>query len=103
MRISPTFALLAIVLLSTGACVHKISIQQGNFLDDELVEKVEVGMTRDQVKFLLGTPVANDPFSADRWDYIYFFRNGRTGETFRKQVVVIFADDKVSRIDKQEG
>lgn len=97
-----SLAVLAAVF-STSACVHKLSIQQGNYLADEQVEKVEEGMTRDQVKFLLGTPVADDPFSNDRWDYVYFFRNGRSGETVRKQVIVYFADDRVTRIEKQNG
>lgn len=90
-----------LLALNTSACVHKINILQGNFLDDEQIAKVEEGMTRQQVKYLLGTPVADDPFSADRWDYIYYFRNGRTGESVRKQVIVFFDGDKVSRIEKQ--
>ncbi len=89
--------------ITLGACVHKISIQQGNYLEDDQVNRVEQGMTREQVKFLLGTPLADNPFSADRWDYVYYFRNGRTGETRRKEVVVYFSEGKVSRIDKQEG
>lgn len=101
-KILPSLALLACALL-TSACVHKLSIQQGNYLEDKQVEKVEEGMSRDQVKFLLGTPVANDPFGNDRWDYVYYFRNGRTGQTVRKQVIVFFADDKVSRIEKRKG
>lgn len=86
-----------------GACVHKVSIQQGNYLEADQVAKVEPGMTRDQVKFLLGTPLADNPFSADRWDYVYLYRNGRTGETLRREVIVYFDDDKVSRIDNPQS
>lgn len=95
------YTALMLVMISATACVHKLSIQQGNYLEDDQIAKIEQGMTREQVKFLLGTPVADAPFSKDRWDYVYFYRNGRTGETLRKQVVVHFTDDKVSRIDKQ--
>lgn len=95
-------ALLAAALFST-ACVHKLSIQQGNYLEDDQVQKVEEGMTREQVKFLLGTPVADDPFTNDRWDYVYLYRNGRTGETLRRQVIVYFVNDRVSRIEKQKS
>lgn len=97
--------LLIPLLLGTAltACVHKISIQQGNYLEAEQVGKVEVGMSRDQVRFLLGTPIADDPFTNDRWDYVYLYRNGRTGETLRREVVVYFVDDKVSRIDNKQG
>ncbi len=101
----PTIRLLILLLLSAAAtaCVHKVSIQQGNYLEADQVGKVEVGMSREQVKFLLGTPIADDPFTNDRWDYVYFYRNGRTGETLRREVVVYFEDDKVSRIDNKQG
>lgn len=94
-------AALMLLAVSLSACVHKINIQQGNYLDDEQIAKLEEGMTRQQVRILLGTPVADDPFAADRWDYVYYFRNGRTGESIRKQVIVYFSDDKVTRIEQQ--
>lgn len=94
-------AALILLAVSAGACVHKINIQQGNYLDDDQIAKLEEGMTRQQVRYLLGTPVADDPFSEDRWDYVYYFRNGRTGESVKKQVIVFFDGDKVSRIEKQ--
>ncbi|MEM7282943.1 MAG: outer membrane protein assembly factor BamE, partial [Pseudomonadota bacterium] len=53
---------LASVILLTG-CVHRISVIQGNFLDDETIEKVKEGMTREQVRFVLGDPVLEDSFS----------------------------------------
>ncbi|NNF51545.1 MAG: outer membrane protein assembly factor BamE [Gammaproteobacteria bacterium] len=94
-------AALILLAVSASACVHKINIQQGNYLDDDQIAKLEEGMTRQQVRYLLGTPVADDPFSEDRWDYVYYFRNGRTGESVKKQVIVFFDGDKVSRIEKQ--
>ncbi len=90
-------------LLATGGCVHKISIQQGNYLDDKAVERVETGMTRDQVKILLGTPMADGPFNNDRWDYVYFYSNGRTGQVIRKVVTLYFDGNAVSRIERQDG
>lgn len=86
-----------------GACVHKVSIQQGNYLEADQVAKVEPGMTRDQVKFLLGTPLADNPFAADRWDYVYFYRNGRTGQVLRREVIVYFENDRVSRIENPQS
>ncbi len=103
MRYTLKIATGLLIALSTTACVHKISMQQGNYLEDDQVEKVEEGMTREQVKFLLGTPVADDPFTTDRWNYVYYYRNGRTGESIRKHVTVYFADGKVSRIEKRKG
>ena len=91
-------ALLAAALLS--ACVYKLDTQQGNLLDAEQVDAVEVGMTRSQVRFLLGTPMVADPFAQDRWDYMYYFRAGKGGATRRSHVIVHFDGDTVSKVEK---
>lgn len=91
-------ALLATALLS--ACVYKLDTQQGNLLDAEQADAVEVGMTRSQVRFLLGTPMVADPFTQDRWDYLYYFRAGKGGATRRSHVVVFFDGDTVSRVER---
>lgn len=63
------------LLLSFSACsIHKIDIQQGNIIDDEQLEKLDIGMRRQQVLHLLGTPLIQDPFRPDRWDYVYYFK-----------------------------
>jgi outer membrane protein assembly factor BamE len=96
-----TAALLTAALLS--ACVYKLDTQQGNLLDADQVAAVEVGMTRSQVRFLLGTPMVADPLSQSRWDYVYYFRAGRGGDTRRSHVIVFFDGDTVSRIEKPEA
>lgn len=89
---------LATVLLS--ACVHRIDIQQGNLLDEEDVDQVEVGMTRSQVRFLLGTPVVRDSFHTERWDYVYYLRRGRSRDVERDWLIVRFEGDTVSAIER---
>jgi outer membrane protein assembly factor BamE len=86
--------------LFAGGCVYRPNIQQGNLLDVEDVEKVEVGMTRSQVRYLLGTPMLADPFNPERWDYIYTFRRGRESKIDRSHFVIHFQDDKVSKVEK---
>ena len=54
-----------------------MAIQQGNYLEPRAVEKLEIGMTRSQVRYLLGTPMVPDTFDTDRWDYIYYLKKGR--------------------------
>ena len=97
------FALLA-ALLTLGAlsgCVHRINIQQGNFLDKEDIDRVAVGMTRVQVRALLGTPMVADPFVSNRWDYVYYLKMGRWDEAQRRHFIVYFdASDKVERVDR---
>ena len=73
----PTLLLAAGALLASG-CVYKMNIQQGNYLVAESVSQLKEGMTRSQVRFLLGTPMVEDDFHKDRWDYVYYLRKGRS-------------------------
>ena len=92
-------AALLLALLTSG-CVYRMDIQQGNLLDVEQVDQVEVGMTRSQVRFLLGTPMVIDSFDADRWDYVYSLRRGHSREVTRRHLVVWFDGDKVARVEE---
>lgn len=91
--------LLTAALLCAG-CVYRLNIQQGNLVDEEAIEQVEIGMTRSQVRFLLGTPMVDDPFHEGRWDYVYYFRRGRDKPELRHWLTVWFEDDTVSRIER---
>ena len=85
---------------SLAGCVYRMDIQQGNLLDPEQVDQLEVGMTRSQVRFLLGTPMVIDSFDADRWDYVYSLRRGHERELTRRHLVVWFDGDNVARIEE---
>src|ERR1700731_3807504 len=85
---------------AASACVYRINIQQGNFLDQAAVEQVKEGMTRSQVHYLLGTPMVADSFNKERWDYIYYLKKGRTRHVDSRRVNVYFDGDKVARLDK---
>jgi|GEM_PF-401608 outer membrane protein assembly factor BamE len=92
-------AVAALVLGST-ACVYRPNIQQGNLLEVKDVDQVTVGMTRSQVRYVLGTPMVSDPFSPDRWDYIYTLKRGRERGQDRSHFVVHFSGDTVTRVEK---
>jgi len=92
--------LLAAVLWLTSACVYRINVQQGNFLDQAAVEQVKVGMTRSQVRYLLGTPMVADTFNKERWDYIYYLKKGHSRNIDSRRVTVYFDAEKVAKIDK---
>lgn len=95
--------LIASSLLATTGCVYRASISQGNLIKQEDLDQVEVGMTRNQVRFLLGTPLIDDPFHQERWDYVYFIRIGRDPATFKRWVTIVFENDTVVAInDDQE-
>ena len=87
------FAAILALLLSGCLTVYKTEIQQGNVVTQEMIDKLKPGMTRSQVRFVMGTPLIVDPFHQDRWDYYYYLRraNETTGETQR--VTVVFKND----------
>ena len=89
----------AITLLASG-CVYRINIQQGNFLNQGAVDTVKEGMTRSQVRYLLGTPMVADSFNKERWDYIYYLKKGRTRHVDSRRVTVYFDGEKVAKLDK---
>jgi outer membrane protein assembly factor BamE len=93
-------AAVAMLSLCMDACVYRIDIQQGNLLEQKDIDRVEVGMTRSQVQFLLGTPMVEDSFHRNRWDYTYYFRQGRSREVMRRWMIVYFDDDKVAKIER---
>ncbi len=85
-------------LILAAGCVYVAPVSQGNLLDQADVDQVEVGMTRNQVRFLLGTPMIDDPFHANRWDYIYFLKIGRQDATFKRWLSIHFENERVSQI-----
>lgn len=78
---------------------YKIDVQQGNVLSQEMVAQLKPGQTRDQVRFLLGTPLITDVFHQQRWDYVYRHQSGRTGEVETRKFAVYFdADGRLERV-----
>ena len=91
-----------IAILNSSGCVYQPNLVQGNLLDEDNIDQIEVNMTKNQVLFLLGTPMINDPFHADRWDYIYFIKIGRNNASFKRWISIFFDDDKVAAITKDK-
>lgn len=89
-------ALIGVCLLA--GCVYRVDVQQGNLLEYTDIQAVKPGMTRSQVRFLLGTPVVETPFDKSRWDYVYYFRKGRGNRADRRWLIVLFSDERVTEI-----
>lgn len=77
---------------------YRPDIQQGNFISKEMLEQLQVGQTREQVRFILGTPLLTDVFHADRWDYPFYLAKG-DGELTSARVSIFFKDNKVERFE----
>jgi outer membrane protein assembly factor BamE len=77
-----------------------MDIQQGNLIKDSDLDRVQVGMTRSQVQFLLGTPMVADSFHRDRWDYAYSFEHGRSRDVRRRWIIVYFENERVAKIER---
>ena len=92
-------ALLATLILNTGCqLIYRQNVQQGNAHEQDDLDQVELGMSKKQVAYLLGTPAVHDPFHQDRWDYISMFSR-RGGDPVRRLVTLTFEDDLLIATD----
>ncbi len=92
--------LIAALLTVVSGCVFRANISQGNLIEQDDLDQIEVGMTRNQIRFLLGTPMIDDPFHKDRWDYIYYLKVGRKDTVAKRWVSILFSGAKVGEIRK---
>jgi len=101
-RVRLLWAALAALLLgpALAGCVYRMDIQQGNFLTGKSVDKLEVGMTRAQVRYLLGTPMLPDVFDKDRWDYLFYYQHAHN-KPRQRHLVVFFKEDKVEHFVRE--
>ncbi len=94
------FTLLSFAL---GGCelIYKLDTRQGNVIDQKQLDKLELGMTREQVKFLLGTPLSASPFREERWDYAGYYKSHR-GKVFQRTVTLYFEGEKLARMEGEK-
>lgn len=93
----PTVCLAA--LLAAGCAPYKMEIQQGGQISDEAVSQIKPGLTKREVRYLLGTPLVVDPFRDNRWDYYYYRKQGRFSREEKQLLTLIFEGDKVARVE----
>jgi outer membrane protein assembly factor BamE len=97
-RIGAALAVLALAGVASG-CVYRVTVQQGNYLDKHDTDQLTTGMTKVQVRYLLGTPMVPAIFDNDRWDYLFYLKVGRQIPV-QRQLTVYFKGDKVDKIDR---
>ncbi|MFA5985158.1 MAG: outer membrane protein assembly factor BamE [Methylococcaceae bacterium] len=98
------FPLSLIVSLALSACstilsnlpgVYKVDIQQGNVVDQNIIDQLRPSMNKRQVLFIMGSPMMADPFHQDRWDYLYSNQPGGD-DRVQKRVTIYFKDDHIA-------
>ena len=77
---------------------YQLDIDQGNIITLEKVSQLQLGMTREEVQFVMGTPLVKDPFHLDRWDYFYSFASGDKRTINQKQLSIFFENNILANI-----
>lgn len=98
--------LILVTSLLTTACAalptltpYRIEIQQGNYVTQEMLAQLKPGLSRDQVRFVLGTPLLSDLFHGERWDYVFMHRRANSAEVEYRRLAVFFEDGKLNRVE----
>ena len=91
---------LMLMALPLAGCVYRMDVPQGNYVEQKQVSLLRVGMTREQVRYVLGSPVTQNPFRGDEWDYIYIERHG-WDDPIQKNLFLTFTSD--GRLSSMRG
>lgn len=97
------FLLITLLLTGLSGCqlVYRLPTRQGNVIEQKDLDKLKVGMTRDQVRYVMGTPLASTPFRADRWDYVGYYKSPR-GDVTQRSVTLNFNGDLLASLSGVE-
>ena len=93
-----SLAVMLLLTLSISACVHKLDVQQGNVITQEMLTKLSHGMEQRKVLGVVGTPLISDPFNSQRWDYVYSLKSGRSDDLQFSYVTLVFKEGKLDDI-----
>lgn len=104
MKLASRILLVTLCALSLTSCslfpsVHKLNIQQGHIITADMVNQLKLGMSKRQVRFVLGNTLLPDTFNDNRWDYFYSVKVGRTGEYVKHLFTVYFENDKLVKTE----
>ena len=94
----PSIILATLIIASTG-CVYRMDINQGNRINSEVIDQLELGMTRRQVEFLLGEPSIVSMYRPDIWNYVMYHKSGEDGDEQTRVLKLKFEDDLLTEID----
>jgi outer membrane protein assembly factor BamE (lipoprotein component of BamABCDE complex) len=92
-----TLAFLCVLAGLSACAVFRLPTIQGNVIEQKQVDQLEIGMTPDQVRYLLGSPLVQGSFDPNRWDYVYYFRSSR-GQEVQRSLNLYFEEGRLARI-----
>jgi outer membrane protein assembly factor BamE len=99
LRLLQKFLIIGCSIVAFSGCLYRMDIPQGNRVDAAKVEQVKIGMTRNQVRFLLGTPAVVDLYQPDKWHYVYYLKTGDDGKIEKRQMTLTFVDDALAEVE----
>ena len=99
LRLLQTILVAGCLIVALPGCLYRMDIPQGNRIDHGLEQRLEVGMSRHQVEFLLGSPAIVDLYRPNQWYYYYYLKTGDDGEVVKRHLTLTFTDDELSKID----
>lgn len=103
-RVVVLLVLISISSVNSGCLrAYRPNIQQGNIVTAQMLESLAPGMSRREVRYTLGSPMIEDPFHADRWDYVYTLREGRSNKRQQSLITVVFDNDKLASVEGDES
>ena len=89
------------IMINSGCTIHRLDVQQGNIIKDEMLEQLKIGSSKRQVRFVMGSPLLTDPFHANRWDYVFTDQPGNKRKiTEYRHVALYFENEKLVKIVK---
>ena len=88
----------AAALISGCQIVYKLPTRQGNVIEQKQLDQLRLGMNREQVEYLLGSPIATDPFRDDRWDYLGYYKSPR-GDVSKRIVTLHFEGELLAQME----
>jgi outer membrane protein assembly factor BamE len=99
LRLLQTVLVAGLLIVALPGCLYRMDIPQGNRIDDGLEQQLEIGMSRNQVEFLLGSPAIIDLYRPEKWYYYYYLKTGEDGVVVKRQLILTFSNDLLSEID----
>ena len=99
LRLLQTILVAGCLIVALQGCLYRMDIPQGNRIDDGLERQLKIGMSRNQVEFLLGSPAIIDVYRPDQWYYYYFLKTGDDGVIVKRNLRLTFTNNLLSKID----